>query len=221
MNEITVGNSTAAEPDLVVFIKSLLTDGRAIVSASPLDSKNEGILPLLLTIDETCRAESGDDAPAFSETAARWSARMFYQLCQFVVCRDIGEEKIAEACAVACPGARESETDWSVDLIFHNLPGLYQLARHLSNSDPLVQQIKRLGQTWPLSSVGMPDLNELQLGSFIGHAQLRRLYADRIIAANDVSRLGDSRVDELLRADLGIHHGLAPGVAAKLFKETA
>jgi hypothetical protein len=49
---------------------------------------------------------------------------------------------------------------------------------------------------------------------------LRRLYADRIIAEGDISRLGDVRVDEMLRGDFGIHRELAPVLAAKLFATT-
>jgi hypothetical protein len=64
----------------------------------------------------------------------------------------------------------------------------------------------------------MPGVGNLELGSFIGHPALRRIYADRIIAAGDTSRLGDPRVDEVLRADLGMHRELAPAVASGLFK---
>jgi hypothetical protein len=126
---------------------------------------------------------------------------------------------IEAACAIHCPAPRNPSTDWSVDLMFRHLPGIFQLARHLSNGDPLVQHLKRLGQAWPLSSVGMPDLTGLQLESFILHPGLARLYADRIADLNDTARLGDPRVDGLLRSDLGIHHQLAPQLADKLFTE--
>jgi len=59
----------------------------------------------------------------------------------------------------------------------------------------------------------------VDVGTFIEDAGLRRLYADRIVAAGDVSRLGDARVDEVLRADLGMHRDLAPAIASKLFQD--
>jgi hypothetical protein len=76
----------------------------------------------------------------------------------------------------------------------------------------------KLVAVWPLSAVGIAGLEKLNLYSFIDHPGLRRLYADRIIAAGDTLRLGDPRMDDFLRADLGIHHQLAPAIAAKLFE---
>jgi hypothetical protein len=87
----------------------------------------------------------------------------------------------------------------------------------LSNGDPLVQELKKLAAAWPLSSVGVSDLTDLNLDTFIGHPALGRLYADRVVAAAETSRLGDPRVDDLLRADLGIHRDLAPEIANRVF----
>jgi hypothetical protein len=97
---------------------------------------------------------------------------------------------------------------------------LFQIARHLSNADPLIEQIKLIAAAWPLSSVGIPELEGLHLDSLIGSPALRRMYADRIIAAGDSSRLGDEQLDDVLRGDLGIHRDLAPDIAGKLFAAT-
>src|SRR5207244_12353786 len=96
----------------------------------------------------------------------------------------------------------------------------FELSRHLSNADPLVDQMKSIAAAWPLSSVGIPGLENLRLDSFICYPALRRLYADRMTAATDTSRLGDPRVDDLLRSDLGMHRDLAPLIAGKLFTTT-
>jgi hypothetical protein len=104
--------------------------------------------------------------------------------------------------------------------VFRHMPKLFQLARHLSNADPLVLQMKQVAAAWPLSSVGIAGLENVQVESFISHAGLSRLYADRIIAEADTSRLGDARVDELLRGDFGVNRELAPVLAAKLFATT-
>ena len=218
MNE-TVGDTPMAEPELAQFIRSLVTDGRALVYPQPLDLANHAALPLLEAVDVGAREESGIDAPEFSAPAALWAAQILYQLCQFVVLRQLGEPEIAAACAIPCPTPRGPSTDWSVDLMFRHLPGIFQLARHLSNGDPLIQHLKNFGRAWPLSSVSMPDLTDLQLESFILHPGLARLYADRIAALNDTTRLGDPRVEQLLRIDLGIHHHLVPDLSAKLFTE--
>jgi hypothetical protein len=213
-------NKPETVSDLDVFLKSLAREGRARVSAQPLADEPEEVTSLLNQLDEQARNEQALDIPHLSAVAALWAARLFYSLCQFTVCRDIGEERIVAVCSAACPEPRRPETDWSADLVLRHLPKLFELARHLSNGDPLVRRMKRVAADWPLSSVGIPGLENLQLGSFIGHAGLRRIYADRIIAAGDSTRLGDPQVDDLLRADLGLHRELAPALANKLFNTT-
>jgi hypothetical protein len=196
-----------------------MEQGRALISPGVLPDKDHDALTVLEEIAACDRDSLAFELPQFSAEAALWSARLFYQLCQFVALRDIGEDKISAACGVACPVPRCPSTDWSVDLVMRNLPRLFQIARNLSNADPLVEHLKRLARTWPLSSVGIPSLGELSLDTFIGHPGLRRLYADRVQAANDASRLGDARVDDVLRADIGIHRDLAPFLSAKLFPQ--
>src|SRR6185503_2575435 len=58
----------------------------------------------------------------------------------------------------ALPRPRGAEADWSADLTLRHLPKLFQLARHLSNADPLLQQMKQIAAAWPLSSVGVAGL---------------------------------------------------------------
>jgi hypothetical protein len=50
---------------------------------------------------------------------------------------------------------------------------------------------------------------------------LRRLYADRVLAAVDLSRLGDTRLEDCLRADLGLHRERSTVLAGRLFVEPA
>jgi hypothetical protein len=142
---------------------------------------------------------------------------MLYHLAQFTVCRDIPAEYVAQICAEAFPGPRDAAASWSVDLTLRQLPRIFQWARHVSSGDPLVVQMRLLGGEWPLSSVGMSNLEIASIDSFISHPGLARIYADRVMAANDFSRLGDLRVADLLRADIGLHRELAPALAERLF----
>ena len=202
-----------------------MTDGRAIVSPVPLEplsaetAETDPALPLLEQLETRCRAELPGEPPAFCEHAALWAARLFYHICQFIVCREIGEPEIRAVFARPCPAERGPGTDWSADLLFRHLPALFRSARHLSNADPLLDEIKALATAWPLSSVGIPDLAEVNLDSFINDRALARLYVDRIIATRDLSRLGEPRVDELVRGALGVHRRLAPELALRLFPE--
>jgi hypothetical protein len=206
-------------PNLALCLHSIMEEGRALISPGPLPDNGHDALAVLEEIAACDRDSLAFELPEFSTEAALWSARLFYQLCQFVALRDIGEDKISAACAVACPAARCPATDWSVDLVLRHLPRLFQMAQNLSNADPLVEHLKQLARNWPLSSVGIASAGELNLDSFIGHPALRRLYADRVESANDASRLGDARVDDVLRADIGIHRELAPFLAARLFPQ--
>jgi len=201
---------------LASFLKTLAEEGRAVVSPAPLETEADDALIVLRQIDELARNELALDAPPFCGGTALWAAGLFYHLCQFTVCRDIGEDRITAVCGVAPPAPRSPEVDWSADLTLRHLPKLFQLARHLSNADPLLQQMKQIAVAWPLSTVGIGGLADLRLDSFWDDPALRRLYADRIFSAGDTTRLGEARVDDLLRADLGVHSGLAPAIAARL-----
>jgi hypothetical protein len=172
-------------------------------------------------MDIQARSELALACPSFQAHAALWAARILYHLCQFTACRDIGPEQIHATCRVPCPAPHNPETAWSVDLSFRHLPDVYRLA-HLSQADPLVEELKELAAAWPLSSVGLPGLSKPAVDSFIEHESLRRLYADRIVASGDTSRVGyDPRVDQILRADLGIHQQLAPDLARRLQPTTS
>jgi hypothetical protein len=201
---------------LALFIQNLVNEGRAVVFSQPLEPVNDATISLLEALDKSCRAEAALDLPEFSGSVALWAATLLYQLCQFTACRDIGEEQIHRACSIPCPEGPNPSSHWSADLTFRHLPRLFQMARHLSNADPLLAEMKRLAAEWPLSSVGMTDLAGLKLDPILHDPALKRLYADRIITAADVARLEEPGIRELLRQDLGIHPQLSPLLAEKL-----
>lgn len=211
-------SSTAVAWTFADFVKTMIAEGRAVVSREPLKaSGTDAEAECLLQWHTLAAEELTGPAPAFSIEAAAWAATMLCNLARFVACRDIGEADIRTACQLPCPAKRLAASDFSVDLAFRHLPALYKLARHLSNADPLLDELKRLASAWPLSSVGMPDLKPITVESFVDDPALLALYVDRIIAENDLSRLGDPRVDEAIRTAIAGHHELAPKLAQKLF----
>jgi len=214
----TEENPAQSYSDVALLVQSLANDGRAAVPLQPSNVDDADAVPLLQQLDGFARDELALDLPPFSPEVALWAARLFCNLCRFVVCRDISEDQIKSTCNGACPGRRGPETDWSADLTLRHLPNLFRFARHLSNADPLVTEMKKIAANWPLSSVGIDGLEKLRIDSFIDHPGLRRLYADRIISVGDMSRLGHSRLDDLLRADFGVHRELAPSIATKFFE---
>jgi hypothetical protein len=206
--------------DLTLFLKGLLEDGRALVTATPLAENSPLALSVLRELAQRAREELALEAPQFSSEAGLWAARLTYHLAQFTVCRDIGQEHIDLICNLPCPTGKTPEALWSVDLTLRQLPRLFRLAKRLSGGDPLVTNMERIAAEWPLSSVGIRAIKIVDASKINGHPTLARLYVDRIFAESDESRLGDPIIDNWLRRDLGMHRGLAPALAQRLFAKT-
>lgn len=205
-------------PELTLsqFVRTLMTDGRALVTSHGVPGPDAELGPTLAALAQEAAAELAGTAPRLCEPTSVWATQRLFAACRFVVCRDLGEENIVQAMTIPAPKPRCPETDWSADLLFRHLPEVIRLARHLSANDPLVRELRGLAGAWPLSSVGIAELQVSDLDSFVGHAALRRLYVDRILAANDVGRLGDPRVDDAVRSAVGAHAELSPRLAQRL-----
>src|SRR2546430_17236447 len=142
-----------AGPSLGSFLQALAHEGRIIVSPEPICAADEFAAAIVHELNRRAQSELAGEPPGFSSETALWAANLLYQICQFVVCREIGEDQIAAAFANEGPVARGPEADWSADLVFRHLPALIRLAQQLSNGDPLVQELKKVARAWPLSSV--------------------------------------------------------------------
>ena len=110
---------------------------------------------------------------------------------------------IAAAFGSPVPAAAPASLHYSVDLSFRFLPDLLRLARSEAEGDPLLRHIRQWAAAWPLSSVGIPDLELGSIEPIVEHPCLLSIYCDRIIALRDRSRLGDSRVDGALAQAVG------------------
>ncbi len=198
-----------------------MTEGVAVVAPEPELECNSECEALLVSWELNARAELSGKPPPFSCAAATWALKLFYQACRFVSYRDVAEAEIVRELQARCPERRSPSVDWSVDLIFRQLPTLYRLAQHLSEGDPLVRELMSLARQWPLSSVGVTLAEPAELDSFLEHPALRQLYVDRIFEYKDGSRLGDRRVDAVVRAGLGAYPGLCLALARKLGVEAA
>jgi hypothetical protein len=202
---------------LSVFVEKLMTEGQAAVFNEPGTLQVDSDCARILSgWEEIVRDDLAGGAPAFSAATAVWAARIFYFACQFVVCRDLSEAEIVRSLNEPCPEKRSPSVDWSADLLFRHLPEVYRSARHLSNGDPLVRELLKIAAEWPLSSVGIPLERTPDVKTFIGHPALKQLYVDRILETTDVARLGESQVDEELRASIGVHSELCPIIADKI-----
>ncbi len=167
--------------------------------------------------DQACRSDMPENAPPFCKTTAVWGAERFYRACQFLVFRDCSAEAIAAELTLARPkAAAPASAAYSVDLTWRFLPDLLKLASGLASDDPLVNHLWRWAVEWPLSSVGVPNLGEVDVSGFVEDPCLRTLYVDRIIARRDRTRLTDERVRDAVREALGAFPELAPEIGALL-----
>ena len=160
--------------------------------------------------DEVARAEMPGSAPTLEPAPAAWAAVMLYRACQCLVYRDVSAEEVVAALGSPCPADSSASACYSVDLTMRYLPDLIALSRGVAEADPLVTGLLRLAQAWPLASVGVRGVGPVEIGAFIDHGCLRRVYADRILATADLDRLNDPRAVAAVREALGGHLSLAP-----------
>jgi len=202
----------------VGFFTELFESGRVLVASEPLAELDPEVAPILISAEKVAAMNLAGTTPSFSLSAARWAARVFYRACQFLVCRDIDAATTERLLHEKCPDAHSPETDYSADLVFHYLPDIIGMAKAIASGDPLLQQLLTLAREWPLSTVGVSEVGPVDVRAFIGHSGLRHLYADRIIARRDISRLGEPAVDMAVREALGAFPELCPPIAAHFSK---
>lgn len=177
----------------------------------------------LAVVEDSWRLHAPGPVPAFHPPTARWAAQLIYRGCQFTLWRDAGAEMVKKAFRKTAPaaGAEGGAADefsrlYSADLTLRFLPSLVALATRLAPGDVLVEELRRIAAEWPLSSPGVPDLEPPAAPAVLKHPGLRRLYADRIIAAADRSRLADPDTAAAVREALGAFPELAPALLPAL-----
>lgn len=196
------------------FLDQLFSSGAVTVPqvGVPFDF-GESFDAEVLQFDRAMRLSLAGTAPTLEIVVARWAAGLLAEAARLTVARDVGAIEMEKILSQPCPRPRSAEVDYSADLFLRYLPELLAWIQRLAPGDPLVQHMRRLGGEWPLSSVGMRELTIAPIEPFIGHAALRQLYVDRILATGDASRLDHPRVSEAVRIALGAHPELAPAMA--------
>ncbi len=188
------------------FLESLFESGCVRVafplplSATGVDAGNA----VLCAFEQRWRCELPAGIPPYEPTSAGWAGTQLFRACQLLVFRDLGEAEVHELLASSnAPNPKCPTAVYNVDLTFRFLPDLFKLANAHSANDPLVGHLRSWARTWPLSSVGIPDPAPWEAESFREYGGLLAMYVDRIIAADDTSRLRQPQVAEAVRAALG------------------
>jgi hypothetical protein len=205
------------------FTSGLFSSGHVIVSRRDLPPPHsQPELPSLITTAfETTLADLPGGNPSAPDLVcqadvATTALQFLYRLCQALADRSLTDADV-QAISESMPRLPETAEDiLSADLALRHLPGVYRLARSISETDPLIICLERVATSFPFSSVGIPthlppDLSLIQL-----HPALWSLYLDRILEAQDETRVAHPAVLSGIRDALGMHTTLAPRLAAKI-----
>jgi len=186
------------------FIEGLIKEGKVSINGelSTIQPRDfEEVSQILFAYYEEDILELPNTAPAFSEKAACWAAKYFFQSVQFTVLRDEGKE-IIEQQLKPFPLEIRAEEIYSADLILRHLPSLFDLAKGLAPGDFLVKNLMELARDWPYSSVGIKLDGEVNDKIIFSHPGLRQVYIDRIIEKKDNSRI-NKRTESFLLETTG------------------
>ncbi len=202
------------------FLSDLFAEGRTAVSAEPIGDEEvrEGEA-VLADYERIHRLTLPGSAPEFNLAAASWAGARFYSACQCAVYRDIAEEAMQARLGGDYEQPITASVHYSVDLTFRYLPDIAKFAESTAENDPLLDHMKRWACMWPLSSVGMPDVDTVHATELLEDDSLIRLYADRIIAKSDKSRLNDDRVKRQVRHAIGLFPELAQKMHDEILKQ--
>jgi hypothetical protein len=194
------------------FLQELFAEGRVVVGKPDAlsDEELQAGERVLREQEEIWRLELPAGAPSYCSEAAVWAASRFYAACQIAVFRDVGDDAIVELTKAEPVDWQRADVHYSVDLTFRFLPDLVRIAHSAAADDPLVGALRTWCRRWPLSSVGVADICEIELGPIVESTSLMQLYVDRIIAQEDVGRLASPPVREAVRRSLGMYPELAP-----------
>lgn len=199
--------------DYSQFLEILLTQGRAVVpeigSISP-ESRRDA-KEVLAKYERIWRENLPRPLATFNQEAASWAAENVFRACQFSVYRDADKSVMRAALQEACPVKVTSDVHYSVDFTFRFLPDIEKSVRVASAKDPLLDILREWAMAWPLSSVGIPDLDAISIDGFASHPGLMQLYVDRVLTARDKSRSTNPMIQQQILASVGVHRSLATG----------
>ena len=174
--------------ELGTFITGLLNDGTVVVPEEIIPFKQEELEEagkILQELYEFKLADAPANAPSFSAKAALWAASYLYRTIQFILCRDLGEEKIEEH-LIEFEGEKDARAVYSADLMLNYLHDLIRLSKNLSPDDPLVLKLQKTAADWPFSSAGTQIDADANFDIILNDPCLKILFADRIILTKDL-----------------------------------
>lgn len=215
---------TPTQPSsLGLFWRSLVEDGRVGIfhAEPPTPDDLPGLHRFLAEHDRDNRLHLAHTPPPLDLPAAEWACILLYRACQFLVVREVEPQVVTEDLSRPCPTVLSPSVIYSADVALRHVGEVLNHASRIAADDPLTLGLQDVARRWPLSSVGVDDLGEIDIEPVLADRCLCTLYVDRIIARRDLARLDDRRVARLAAAALGAHPGLAAQISHHLSKVTA
>ena len=170
------------------------------------------------------RTQLAGEAPTFDSGAASWASQSFYRACQRLMNHELNDETDHHKFPDLDFDTAVPRSHYSVDIVFRFLPDLLKFVKAREETDPLLVRIADWCSQWPLSSVGMANLDDamdVDITGFAGDPTLMQLYADRIIRHVDLSRIDHPKVRTAVDASIGEHPELARRFRTELMKQQA
>lgn len=199
------------------FYQQLFDSGQVGLtsSASATDEQLEDVVELLMTLEVAQREHLPVDPPATDRPSVAWAAAMFYGAAQLTVYRELGESEIdLRLTKELTTSAHPASTVYSVDLVFRRLPDLVRIVRGINAEDALLSVLLEWCRCWPLSSVGVSDVGEIDIEPILGDRCLALMYTDRVLDSGDVARSHHPGMAEWIRGAVGAWPELSPEVRA-------
>lgn len=194
-------------------MEQLFVDGTVRVSGAAQASHEEieAAVDWVLEVEPQMREHGPLTPPEVDRSALRGAIRHFHGAAQLAVFRQLGPEEVAKRLGDDFVGEGDAASvAYSVDLVFRFLPDLVRIVKGMNPDDPLLAQLRKWGERWPLSSVGTPGLTVSGLEPLLANRCLSMMYVDRIVEADAVDRLHDPRVQDLVRGVIGAYPELSP-----------
>ncbi len=196
-------------------MEQLFVDGTVRVSGAAQASHEEieAAVDWVLEVEPQMREHGPLTPPEVDRSALRGAIRHFHGAAQLAVFRQLGPEEVAKRLGDDFVGEGDAASvAYSVDLVFRFLPDLVRIVKGMNPDDPLLAQLRKWGERWPLSSVGTPGLTVSGLEPLLANRCLSMMYVDRIVEADAVDRLHDPRVQDLVRGVIGAYPELSPNL---------
>ena len=204
---------------LTKFLESLFENGRVQVPEPDRIAADDlqNAAAFLKDTEKIWRSNQPDGLPEFDVEPALWAAEVVFRSAQFQVFRDVNAEFIEQAfqqteTSFAALDRSLPQTHYSADLCLRYLPDVLRLVRSGAADDPLVQIIESLLKDWPLSAVGVQEIELVKRPVAFRDEGLWKLYIDRIIERSDKRLLSDPDVHHAVTASVGAFPQLVPAL---------